>query len=122
MEIKQETLNNGTIIKYKIVNGTAYHINTPDTIINIMEKARENRTRLRFHWGNVETGEDWGDIYDVTGYIGRSTGSIKIPLLVHNSRSMGGGAILDHCIVKITTSKGKQTLYKHPNYFIKEIN
>jgi hypothetical protein len=53
---------------------------------------------------------------DVTGYVGKSTGNQPIPLLVHNSRSFGGGALLDHCIVKVTDIATGRTLYQHPRY------
>lgn len=112
-----EHLSNGNDIKYKIVNNTAYHFDTEDTIVDILEKAREEpKTRLRFYYGDVKTGRDWGDIHDQVGYIGRSTGEIKIPLIIYNTRSYGGGALLDDCIVKIETSRGKRVLYEHPNY------
>lgn len=105
--------------KYKTTeSGTAYHIDTDDNIVEILEDLRADNTRVRFHWGDVKTGKDWGDTYDIKGTIGRSTGEIKIPLLIHNSRSMGGGAILDHCIVKITTTKGNRVIYQHPTYHI----
>src|SRR5205807_9933210 len=84
-------------IKYQIVNGTAYHAETPQKVIDILERARDNRWRLTIDFGDTKTGASWHEIYDTSGYIGRSTGSIKIPLLVHNARSYGGGALLDHC-------------------------
>lgn len=102
--------------QYKEVNGTFYDINTPQNIVNILEKAREQKFRIILDYGDTATGQSWGEIHDITGYIGRSTGKIKIPILVHNSRSFGGGGILDNCIVKISLSKGKAVLYQHPNY------
>lgn len=108
---------------YKELNGTSYNSKTTDKMCQLLEKLRQDHTRVRFHWGDVKTGEDWGDIYDVSGTIGRSTGIYKIPLLIQTARSLGGGAILDHCIVKITyTTKPKKVIYQHPLYFIKEEN
>jgi hypothetical protein len=101
-----------TNIKYKVVNGTSYHDETPDEVVRVLENARANRTRIVLDYGDVKTGESWGEVYDIAGYIGRSTGSIKVPLLIHNARSMGGGAILDHCIISIKTSAGKYPLYQ----------
>jgi len=96
---------------HKEVNGTNYHIDTNDKVIKVLERCRENRTRIVIDYGNVETKESWNEVFDISGYVGRSTGSIKIPLLVHNSRSYGGGSILTHCILSIKESKGKGVLF-----------
>jgi hypothetical protein len=109
--------------KYKETNGTFYHAEITPVMVGILESIKVNNIRARFHWGDVKTGKDWGDIYDVAGTIGRSTGPVKIPLLIHNARSMGGGALLDNCIVKITTTRGLKTntarvIYQHPNYHV----
>ena len=101
-----------TTQKYKVVNDTSYHQETPDDLIKVLERARENRTRIVVDYGDVKTGESWGEVHDIAGYVGRSTGTHKIPLLVHNARSLGGGALLDHCILTVKTSKGKRELYK----------
>lgn len=109
-----EKLQNGNEITYRIVNGTAYHKQTPQKIVDILENARNKDLRVRLFYGCTNTGIDWKEELDIIGYIGRSTGRIKIPLLIKNSRSLGGGAILDHCIVKITIHK--QIVYQHPKY------
>ena len=83
------------------VNGTSYHDDTPREVIDILERARQARFRIRLDYGDPETGESWGEVFDIEGYVGRSTGPIKIPLLVHNARSMGGGAIMDDKIIGI---------------------
>ena len=106
---------------YKLANGTYYSTMTSDEVINVIETARQNRTRLVLDYGDILTGKSWNEVYDITGRIGRSTGSIKIPLLIHNKRSLGGGAILDYCIIKISESKGKKVLYKHPKYDLANI-
>ena len=97
--------------KYKEIGGTFFHVDTPDTLCHLLNRLRENRTRIVVDYGDVNTGESWGEVNDISGYIGRSTGDVKIPLLVHNTRSHGGGAMLDHCILTIKTSAGKRTLY-----------
>jgi len=97
----------------KIVNGTSYHDETKPDVIKWLETSRERKQRIRIWYG--KNGQCWNDEYDTIGYVGRSTGNQKIPLLIHNSRSMGGGAILDDCIVRIDTkgSDGKiHTIYK----------
>jgi hypothetical protein len=100
--------------QYKVANGTHYHLDTPDELVAILENARLNGTRLRLHYGDTATGQDWGDIHDVLGTLGRSCGPVKAPILLANSRSSGGGAILDHCIVKLSAKR--DTLYQLPNY------
>ena len=106
--------------QYKILNGTYYSIETADDMIERLENLRANQTRLRFHWGSTKTGLDWGDEWNVEGTIGRSTGPVKIPLLIHNRRSLAGCGIMDHCIVKIAYAKGKAPIYTHPKYHIKK--
>ena len=85
---------------------------TPVELCNLLNRLRDNRTRIVVDYGDVKTGKSWGEVYDITGYVGRSTGGIKIPLLIHNSRSHGGGALFDDCILSIKTSAGKRTLYQ----------
>lgn len=102
--------------KYKVVNGISYHENTPDAVIRVLENAMRTNKRIRIFYGDTETGRDWMEIYDTIGTIGRSCGQNKIPLLIKNSRSYGGVAILTHCIVKITIDK--EVVYKHPKYYL----
>ena len=96
---------------YKNINGTSYNSKTSMDVIEILEQARLNGTRIVLDYGDVKTGESWGEIHDITGTIHRSSGSIKIPILLYNKRCLGGGAILDNCIIGIKTSKGKKVLY-----------
>jgi hypothetical protein len=112
-----EKLSNGNTINYRIIDGTAYHAETNDIVIGLLEQARKNRNRIRIFLGDTETGRDWGDRAE-SGRVGRSTGSIKIPLLILTSRSMGGGGIPDHCIIKIDKQIGKKyiNVYRHTNY------
>lgn len=112
----------------KVVNGTTYSDGTPDEVIRVLENARNWRYRVHISLGYTTdeaaangvgskvVGQDWLEEFQSTGYIGRSTGTSKIPLMVHNSRSMGGGAILTDCIVRIRLAKGGRVLYKHPKY------
>ena len=96
-----------------IIDGTTYKDGTPKELVELLESCRRNRAPIvRIHYGNVETGELWGDVE--IGRIGRSTGSIKIPLCVPRHDS-GGPGLLEHCILLIETdSRTPQTLWKHP--------
>jgi hypothetical protein len=106
----------GELDKYTEVNGTFYQKGTPQAVINALENARNNKTRVKIFYGDPETGRDWHEEHDTTGTIGRSTGSIKIPLLISTSRSMGGGAILTKNIVKLRDTNTGRVLYQNEKY------
>lgn len=100
--------------------GTCYHPETPERVVFLLENNRiQGRARrLRLVYGDTKTGKSWEEQFDVAGYVGRSTGPRPIPILVNNSRSMGGGGILDHCIIGIRYANRKDGgwLYRHPLY------
>lgn len=98
---------------------TSYHPDTDPALIEVLENLLNHRreTRVRLTLGDTRTGESWLSDYDTTGYIGRSTGPNPVLLLCHNRRSLGGGAILTHCILKVSETKAPyRVLYQHPNY------
>ena len=100
--------------RYKIVNGTYYNRETPDAVIQWLETSRERRQRIRIFYG--KDGKCWNDEFRTIGHVSRSMGPIKIPILIKSSVSTGGGAILDHRIVRIDTkgSNGKiGTVYQN---------
>ncbi len=103
----------------RVRSGTCYDAGTPVAVREVLETYMGNRdVRLALHYGDVETGRDWLDEWDMEGYIGRTMGPLKSPLLLANTRSHGGGAILDRCIIRIRfadRSKGGD-LYRHPSY------
>lgn len=104
---------------YKIINGTSYNKRTPDEVISILEDAMNTRKRIRLFYGDPDTGRDWMESYDTFGYIGRSCGNVKIPLLLSKSNSHGGSAILDNHIIRITIEKKNRYLNK--NYYLPEL-
>ncbi|NTU69222.1 hypothetical protein HGB13_00110 [bacterium] len=97
---------------YKEVDGIFYKKETPDDLIKVLNDCYKNDIRIIIDYGDVKTGKSWGEDCDIIGYIGRSTGEIKIPLLVYNKRCYGGGGLLDNCIIGVKTSRGKKQLYK----------
>lgn len=108
---------------YKVYNGTWYCLDTPDGVIYILDGAMKNHKRIRVFYGYTETGRDWMEIYDTIGYVSRSCGNIKIPLLIKNSRSISGTGILDDSIVNITIDKVvvyRQSNYRLPDMEIRE--
>jgi hypothetical protein len=107
------------MINYKEINGTGYHAETSDNIVEILEGLRKKHALVRIFYGDAQTGRAWQVEHDTVGRIGRSGGSIKLPLLVP-ANEIGGGAILDPCIVKIIeltpTYKTRSIAYSHPTF------
>jgi len=106
---------------YQQVNGTSFDTRTPDEVIRVLESARQNRTRVHISLGETtdqrgNLGRDWIEEHDIIGTVSRSMGPVKVPLLVANRKSLGGFALLDHCIVRIRRSAGGRVLYQHPVY------
>lgn len=97
-------------------NGFWFSENTHTRVKDIISNNLGRSRRLRFWYGDSNTGESWDEENDVCGYIGRSTGSKKIPLLINNCNSYGGGSILDDCVVKIVDTHSKQVLYQHETF------
>ena len=97
----------------KEFNGFYFNENTAEKVMQIVSSTGRN-TRLRFWYGKM--GKSWNEENDVCGYIGRSTGTKTIPLLINNIISMGGGALMCDSIVKIVDTKTKMVLYQHENF------
>lgn len=95
-----------------------YDPGTPPQVRRILENARASKARIRVFYGDAETGRDWLEELDTMGRVSGTTGSIRSPILVCNSRSTSGGIILSACIVKITIDKAVQ--YMHPRYHLPE--
>lgn len=89
---------------------------TPLAVQAILEKAWQSRGRFRLFLGDRETGEPWLGEHAVVGTISRSLGPQRVPLLIPNARSTGGGAILTDFIVAILDAGTGQTLYQHPGF------
>lgn len=105
---------------YKVYKGVNYSSNTSDKMVRMLDNLKEKRKRVHFRFGNTKTGEDWGETNDIEGRIGLSTGEVKIPLLIANKRSTGGGGLLTGSIVKILESKGKKVLHQNKKYHFKK--
>lgn len=98
--------------------------NTCIEVKTALVNAYRSNKRFRIWYGFTEhnsigdnnAGKSWDEENDVCGYIGKSTGSYGIPLLVYNNSSMGGSALLDDSIIKIVEIKTKKVIYQHPNF------
>jgi hypothetical protein len=95
--------------------GVTYDDRTPKNVMDILECARIGGKRVRLYYGDAYTGKDWHEEHDVCGTLSTSTGPVRVPILLANNHSRGGGHILDHCIVKI--KHGQRVLWQHAKYF-----
>ena len=113
---------NGNSTTYQLIEGNkpmpiAYNLGTSQQVINAIERARINRTRIRIYLGDIITGKCWNEENDIAGYVGLSKGNkAYYPILVNNSASFGGGSLMDNCIIKIIESKGTKVLYQSNNF------
>lgn len=96
-------------------SGFYFHAETAPAIRETLARLPRSQ-RVRVFYGDTKTGKAWPEENDVMGYIGRSTGAHRVPLLIHSRASSGGGAILDHCIVGIVCTGSGAWLYKHPQF------
>lgn len=96
---------------YKTIDGFYFDEKTDGNVIKEILKAYNGKYRIRIWYGDEK--KSWNEESDIIGNIGRSTGEIKIPLLIKSSRSYGGFRILDSCIVRIDVNYGdcKKTRY-----------
>lgn len=119
-ECFETKLPNGHVINYvRVRSGTCYHRETSTTVISVLETLLKEGTQVRIFYGDTKTGQSWHDEWDVVGIIGRSTGSIKIPLLVPEGEH-GGSGLLDHCIIRIDSMHS--TRYQHKKFRVGEMS
>lgn len=99
-------------LMYTPVNGTFYTSDTPEDLIKVLESIRASHERVTITYGNIHTGKAWDDKPE-SGFIGKSNGEIKAPILLKSKRSLGGELILTNSILKITAARGI-ILYQGP--------
>ena len=100
--------------KYIQHEGTSYDKDTDPEVMRIFSKYMHAGIRIRIFLGYKETGIEWNEECDTMGYVGRSSGKYKVPILLKTGLSSGGGAVLTAHILKITLDGIE--IYKHPNY------
>jgi hypothetical protein len=91
----------GSLTYKPVASGTWFDTRTPERLIATLEQLRVDRRRVVVTY---VTGD-----HD-SGRVGRSTGIVKCPLIVHNARSMGGQAILCDAVEEIRLSSEPHTV------------
>lgn len=118
-EIKRRTGADGK--EYKVCNGAFYSAGALDGAVLALEYARAKKIRVRIFYAyktkeEKENGvkdsefdvlEVWNEERGIIGYLGRSCGDIKIPILLTSSFSPYGSPVLDSRVVLVKTAGGK---------------
>lgn len=94
---------------------TWFHLDTPVEVRRTLERYRKTGNALRIFYGDTETGRDWLEENDVVGFVARSCGILKVPILLASGESWGIG-ILDHCIVRLMDAGSRKVVWSHPKY------
>jgi hypothetical protein len=94
---------------------TYFDPGTDPKVARALEKCRRDRSQVRLIQGDTATGRSWLDEHDVVGRIGRSTGTLKVPLLIEPGAD-GGTAILTDCLLRVIDWASGADLYRHPAY------
>lgn len=88
---------------------------TPEKVQKALETYRKSGEKVRIFYGDVVTGRDWLDEYDMIGRVGRSMGPMKSPLLIAPGEC-GGPSMLTSCIVRIIDIASGNEVYRHAQY------
>ncbi|BBP46328.1 hypothetical protein THMIRHAS_17010 [Thiosulfatimonas sediminis] len=94
---------------------TWYDPDTKTKVKKALEKCRKDERVIRVFYGDTDSGRAWLEEFDVIGRVGRSTGLMKIPLLVPDGE-YGGGSLLDSQVVRIVDVATGEVAYSHPNF------
>ena len=76
-----------------------------DVIENLLWFSNRGDLRIKLDYGDLNTLRSWEETCDVAGYVGTSTGTKQAFLLIHQSNSVGGSAILTDCILSIKRTR-----------------
>ena len=98
-----------------LTNDTYFDPGTCPEVIKALESCRKTRCQVRLVYGDTKSGQSWFDEFDVVGRIGRSTGWLKVPLLIEAGEA-GGAAILTACLLRIIDWQSGAALYTHSSY------
>jgi hypothetical protein len=132
-KVRECPLSNGNIIYYVNCDGLDFEVGiylkdedkveaytqVDNCLMAVLSECCRQKRRVRVWYGDRKTGESWFEEADTTGRIGHSCGEFKFPLLIPNSRSCGGSALMVGSLIRIDDIKARKTLWKVPGYYDK---
>jgi len=115
MKTEAQILKDKLVLNSKNGNRIVFNNLTPIKTAKKIVELYDTKTRIIFDYGDIENNKSWGESYDISGKIGMTKGAynLRYPILLHNSRSTGGGTILTHCVISIKESKGKKLILQN---------
>lgn len=119
-----QSLHSAALVKFKespASSQTFFARDTPEMVKLQLTLRMQGDTRIRIWYGDTKTGKATLDEHDVTGYVSRTTGTHRAPLLVNSKRSMGGLIISSNRIVRIDSISSGRTLYKHEKFHVEKL-
>lgn len=131
----EEKWSDGSIIYYVEKNGMSFEVgsfigkenrlkvydNVDDSLMDILLKARACHFCIRVWYGDSETGKSRNEEYNIIGRVGRTTGRIKIPILINNSRSLEGSTFFVGSVIRIDDIEDKRSLWQLPNFHVEDM-
>lgn len=91
---------------------TYFDPGTDPRLARVLETCRRERRQVRLILGDTSTGKSWLDEHYVVGAIGRSTGAMKVPLLIEPGEAGGMAIVCAHVLVVMDWDTS-EPLYRH---------
>lgn len=104
-----------------LAHKTYFDPGTEPDAARVLEMCRRGGQKVRLMLGDTTTGKPWLLEHDIVGRIGRSTGTLKVPLLIESGAG-GGVAILTNSLLGIIDWETGQNLYRHPAFQAPELS
>lgn len=96
-------------------NQTFFEFGTDPTVKKVIENLMHKDEMIRLMVGDPETGVDSCSEFEVVGFVGRSCGSMKVPLISEPGENFGGPISTSRVLRILRVRDGKE-LYRHPKY------
>ena len=103
----------------EFVSKTWFDPDTPLVVRRYLDRAHHHNSKVRIWLGDPVTGMSWLEEHDTIGMVGRSTGIMKLPLLVLRGQYTGG-AILTANVIRLDNSA--RTLWQHEKFHLPELS
>lgn len=99
---------------------TYFDPGTDQKVQAVLEKYRQSQLMIRLFYGDPSTGRDSCEEWDVVGQVGRSGGSMKVPLLLVDGEHYGSPISSDR-LLRIMDVQLNVDVYRHKLYKVPDI-